>query len=139
MIFSPLSRLYTHTSPSVVERMFPGLPYRAVICRAVSPRSGFTGAEDEESVAHPTARSATDKTNRPERRFTARRIYFSLPRTSLMALKLGKSFGVGVCSLYCTTPFLSMTKAARAEVSPTPASIGNTTSYDLVTLLFKSL
>src|SRR5262249_40639652 len=51
----------------------------------------------------------------------------------------GKSFGVGVCSLYWTTPLLSITKAARAAVSPTPASIGNTTSYFLITSLFKSL
>ena len=31
-----------------------------------------------------------------------------------MASKFGKSLGVGVCSLYCTTPFLSITNAARA-------------------------
>src|SRR5882672_3214431 len=52
-----------------------------------------------------------------------KRVYFSFASVSLMALKFGSSFGVGVCSLYCTTPPLSMTKAARAEVSPTPASI----------------
>src|ERR1017187_9542579 len=56
-----------------------------------------------------------------------------------MASKFGKSFGVGVCSLYWTTPFLSITNAERAAVSPTPASIGNTTSYCLMTTLFKSL
>ena len=36
--------------------------------------------------------------------------------------------GVAVCSAYLTTPSLPMTNAARAEVSPTPASIGNRTS-----------
>ena len=54
--------------------------------------------------------------------------YFSLPSAALTASKFGRSFGVAVCSLYCTTPALSMTNAARADVSPTPASIGNTTS-----------
>src|SRR5580765_3189087 len=65
--------------------------------------------------------------------------YFNFARAALTASKFGKSFGVGVCSLYCTTPLLSITNAARAAVSPTPASIGNTTSYCLMTCLFKSL
>src|SRR5476649_1624062 len=65
--------------------------------------------------------------------------YFNFASTALTASKFGKSFGVGVCSLYCTTPFLSITNAARAAVSPTPASIGNTTSYCLMTTLFRSL
>lgn len=54
--------------------------------------------------------------------------YLIFAKVSFTALKFGKSFGVGVCSLYCTTPFLSMTNAARAAVSPTPANIGKTTS-----------
>jgi len=60
--------------------------------------------------------------------FSSWKIYFSFASAALIASKFGKSFGVAVCSLYCTTPFLSMTNAARADVSPTPASIGNTTS-----------
>ena len=47
--------------------------------------------------------------------------------------------GLGVFSLYCTTPALSMTKAARAAVSPMPASMGNTTSYLRITSLLRSL
>ena len=46
--------------------------------------------------------------------------YFNFASVALIASKFGKSFGVGVCSLYCTTPFLSITNAARAAVSPTP-------------------
>ena len=65
--------------------------------------------------------------------------YFSFARVSLTLAKLGSSFGVGVCSLYWTTPLLSITKAARAAVSPTPASIGKTTLYFLMTSLFRSL
>src|SRR5436190_1985263 len=65
--------------------------------------------------------------------------YFSFASALLTASKLGRSFGVGVCSLYCTTSLLSMTKAARAAVSPIPTSIGKTTSYFLMTSLFKSL
>ncbi|GEM_PF-1456955 len=53
--------------------------------------------------------------------------YFNFASAALRASKFGRSFGVGVCSLYCTTPCLSITNAARAAVSPTPASIGNTT------------
>ncbi len=52
----------------------------------------------------------------------------SLPRISFTAAKFGRSFGVAVCSAYWMTPFLSMTKAARAAVSPMPASPGKTTS-----------
>src|SRR5438046_2227104 len=65
--------------------------------------------------------------------------YLNLPSVSFTFSKLGKSLGVGVCSLYCTTPFLSITNAARAAVSPTPASIGKTTSYCLITCLLRSL
>jgi len=54
--------------------------------------------------------------------------YCNFANAACTAPKLGRSFGVGVCSLYCTIPCLSITKAARAEVSPTPASIGNNTS-----------
>ncbi len=46
--------------------------------------------------------------------------YFSLASVSLIALKFGNSFGDGVCSLYCTTPCLSMTIAARALTDPSP-------------------
>src|SRR5208283_5037452 len=65
--------------------------------------------------------------------------YFNFASAVLMASKFGRSFGVSVCSLYCTTPFLSITNAARAEVSPTPASIGKITSYALAVVLFRSL
>jgi hypothetical protein len=54
--------------------------------------------------------------------------HFNLPNAPLTASKFGRSLGVGVFSLYWMTPCLSMTNAARAAVSPTPASIGNTTS-----------
>src|SRR5690606_26241715 len=53
--------------------------------------------------------------------------------------KSGRSLGVGVCSAYFTLPSLPMTNAARAAVSPTPARFGKTTSYALVTVLFRSL
>src|SRR3989442_8841992 len=43
--------------------------------------------------------------------------YFRRPSVSLTFSKLGSSFGEGVCSLYWITPFLSITKAARAAVS----------------------
>ena len=46
--------------------------------------------------------------------------HFNFASAALTASKLGRSFGVGVCSAYCTTPFRSMTKAARAAVSPMP-------------------
>ena len=51
--------------------------------------------------------------------------YFSLPSVSLIAWKFGNSFGVGVCSLYWMTPFLSMTNAARALTAPNPIKSGN--------------
>jgi hypothetical protein len=54
--------------------------------------------------------------------------HFNLPKAPLTASKFGRSLGVGVFSLYWMTPCLSITNAARAAVSPTPASIGNTTS-----------
>lgn len=57
------------------------------------------------------------KTNKPYRAF----------KTSLIALKFGRSFGVGVCSLYLMTPCLSMTKAARALAAPNPARSGKRT------------
>jgi len=60
--------------------------------------------------------------------FSNWKFYFNFASVALTASKFGKSFGVGVCSLYWMTPALSMTNAARADVSPTPASIGNTTS-----------
>jgi hypothetical protein len=50
-----------------------------------------------------------------------------LASAALIASKFGRSFGVGVCSAYYTTPSRPMTKAARAAVSPTPASIGKST------------
>src|SRR5260370_969981 len=53
--------------------------------------------------------------------YHSRRPYFSLANVSLTFSKLGKSFGVGVCSLYLTTPFLSITNAARPAVAPAPA------------------
>ena len=65
--------------------------------------------------------------------------YFSFARAALTALKFGNSFGLGVCSLYWIMPLLSTTKAARAAVSPIPASIGKTTLYFLITSLFRSL
>src|SRR5260370_1782256 len=71
--------------------------------------------------------------------YPSRRPYFSLANVSLTFSKLGKSFGVGVCSLYWTTHFLSITNAARAAVSPMPASMGNTTLYCLMTSLLRSL
>ena len=55
------------------------------------------------------------------------RPYCNFARVSLIAVKFGRSFGVGVCSLYCTTPFLSMTNAARAEVEPKPIRSGSST------------
>ena len=54
--------------------------------------------------------------------------YASLASAAWTAWKLGRSFGVGVCSAYCTTPCLSMTNAARAAVSPMPARLGKSTS-----------
>jgi hypothetical protein len=51
----------------------------------------------------------------------------NLARVALMASKFGNSFGDGVCSLYCTTPFLSMTKAARALVAPKPSRSSSNT------------
>jgi hypothetical protein len=68
-----------------------------------------------------------------------RTTYLSLASVALTWSKCGRSFGLGVCSLYWTTPALSITKAARAAVSPTPASIGKTTLYFLITSLFRSL
>ena len=62
---------------------------------------------------------------RPEE--ASARAYFNLARQSFTASKFGKSFGVAVCSEYCTVPCLSITNAARAEVSPTPASMGKRT------------
>src|SRR3954468_18676868 len=59
-------------------------------------------------------------------------------KAALTLLKSGRSFGVGVCSAYLITPSLPMTNAARADVSPTPARFGNTTSYALVVVLFRS-
>ena len=35
-------------------------------------------------------------------------VYFNFASAALIASKFGKSFGVGVCSLYCTTPCLSI-------------------------------
>src|SRR5687768_8868124 len=48
--------------------------------------------------------------------------YFA--RAALMALKFGRSFVVGVCSAYFTTPSLPMTNAARAEDSYMPTKPG---------------
>ena len=53
--------------------------------------------------------------------------YFSLARVSLIAAKFGRSFGVAVCSAYCTTPALSTTNAARALVEPKPSRSGSST------------
>src|SRR5262245_32210992 len=89
------------------------------------------GAADLFSLSRPTLNRETI--------LELRKGYFNFERVSWTFPKLGRSFGVGVCSLYWMTPFLSMTKAARAAVSPTPASIGNTTSYFLVTSLLRSL
>ena len=50
------------------------------------------------------------------------------PSAALTCSKLGRSFGVGVCSAYLMTPSWPMTKAARAAVSPTPANMGKRTS-----------
>jgi hypothetical protein len=51
--------------------------------------------------------------------------YCSLARAALRALKLGRSFGVGVCSLYWMTPCLSTTNAARALTEPSPSRSGS--------------
>lgn len=53
--------------------------------------------------------------------------YCSLAKVSLIASKFGRSFGVGVCSLYFTTPSLSMTNAARAATEPKPIKSSSNT------------
>jgi len=49
--------------------------------------------------------------------------YFNSPSLVLIASKLGRSLGVGVCSLYCTIPSLSMMKAARANDASAEAAL----------------
>lgn len=53
--------------------------------------------------------------------------YFKPAKVVLIAAKFGRSFGVGVCSAYCTTPFRSITNAARAEVAPKPSRSSSST------------
>lgn len=45
------------------------------------------------------------ESRRAFRLFVESVVYLSFSSVCLMASKFGSSFGVGVCSLYCTTPF----------------------------------
>lgn len=97
------------------------------------PREQFGIGDDPGLIAltrdllHPPPRDGSQNAGCRRDRRSSSSDYLRPARTSLSFAKFGRSFGVGVCSAYCTTPCLSITKAARAEVSPTPARFGNST------------
>jgi len=94
--------------------------------RLFTPINGWRHAEGllQQSAHRLFALGACKNGNLPQ----TRRDHFNFASVACTAAKFGRSFGVGVCSAYCTMPALSMTNAARADVSPTPASIGKRTS-----------
>ena len=106
-------RTYFHAGAGIVADSIPSAEYDETMAKAGGFLAALQSAADRFPLSLGRGIRGEDTS------------YFSLPSVSLIALKFGSSFGVGVCSLYWTTPSLSITNAARALTEPSPSRSGS--------------